>query len=60
MFIVTIAHKEDMLVTIVLLNCYPRKFTWIPKICANMCGTKTWLPVGVSFSAGTSNNSNKT
>ena len=43
-----------------LAKLYPRKFSWIPKICANMCGTKVWLPVGVSFSAGASTNSNKT
>ena len=38
----------------------PRKFTWIPKIRANIVGTKrTWLPVVVPFSAGASTSSNQ-
>ena len=37
----------------------PRMFSWIPKHCANIVGTKSWLPVGVPFSAGASTSSNK-
>ena len=50
-----IVHLWAMLVTIVLQRLHPRKFSWIPKIRANIVGTKkTWLPVGVPFSAGAS------
>ena len=38
----------------------PSIFSWIPKMRANIVGTKkSWLPVGVSFSAGASTSSNK-
>ena len=42
-----------------IANLYPRNFSWIPKNCANIVGTKSWLPIGVSFSAGASTSSNK-